>query len=599
MPGFLSSLEAIGTGFGQGAEAIQRQQQAAAQVALQRQALQQQQQRQQTLAALLPGLVAAYGGQQGGQQQPGPPAGFTGPGFTTPGATGGPTPLMPQAAPGAAPAPLPPAMPPQQYAMAPPQQQVSSDIGADPTGTGVAVPPSLQPISAHESGGNYRAQNPVSSASGAFQDIDQTWREAMQGLGYGNAYPHAKDAPPAVQNAANIWLQARRGNKPWPWAASAPGAGLTGAGQTAARSFAQNLPAGALEQGHQAAGQAAEEFDPMEYGRVSMQRAVEAIDKQDIPPEVKAAAIMQMATILQPQDRMMLSMYAMQNRDLIAQSRLNLQAQGQAQRGNIAEENLKTRRTIAGIGEPGEAPTQNVENVAEMISNYQMAPLSGWTMRGAWGQSVMNRVREINPDYQATQFSARQSGARAFASGRQADTVRSMSVAIDHLGVAENLSKGLQNNDVRLLNQAQNMMKTQFGYEGPVDFNTAKMIVSDEVTKAVAGGVLSMTERVSLADQLSAANSPEQLTGVIGTLRRLMAGQLGGLRRQFESATGGSADQFDQLLSPQAKEQLGVQSKEQERPSGTPVPKEYESDPDGTTYNGGKMIKRGNELVPQ
>ena len=231
-----------------------------------------------------------------------------------------------------------------------------------------------------------------------------------------------------------------------------------------------------------------------------------------------------------------------------------------------------------------------------MIAKYQMAPLSGWTMRGAWGQAVMNRVKELNPDYQATQFSARQSGARAFASGQQSNIVRSMSVAIDHLGVAENLSKGLQNNDVRLLNQAKNLMQTEFGYSGPVDFNTAKMIVSDEVTKAVAGGVLSMTERMSLGDQLSAANSPEQLSGVISTLRRLMAGQLGGLRRQFEAATGGSADQFDQLLSPQAKGELGVQSKEQE---GTPIPDKYKGDPDGTTYNGGKLIKRGNELVPQ
>lgn len=297
MPG-LAALEAIGTGFGQGTEAIQRQQQAAAQLALQRLALQQAQTQQQSMAALLPGLVAAYG--QGGQQQqqPEPPAGFTGPGFTTPGPTGAPTPLMPPTASGA-----------------------GAGGGGPPAG-GVPVPPSLAPIYGRESGFNYGAKNPASTASGAGQDINSTWREAMQGLGYGDAYPTASSAPPAVQNAANIWLQAKRGNKPW--ASSAPpGTGLTGAGQAAVR----GAPPEFIAQGRQAATQVAQTFDPMEYGKIEMGRAVAAIDAQDIPPEAKVMAMVQMAQLLQPQDRMMLSMYAMQNRDLIAQARLGLEEQ--------------------------------------------------------------------------------------------------------------------------------------------------------------------------------------------------------------------------------------------------------------------------------
>jgi hypothetical protein len=79
----------------------------------------------------------------------------------------------------------------------------------------VPVTPSLQPIYQRESGGNYGAQNKTSSASGAGQDVDATWREAMHGLGYGDQWAHAKDAPEPVQNAANIWLQGRYGNKPW------------------------------------------------------------------------------------------------------------------------------------------------------------------------------------------------------------------------------------------------------------------------------------------------------------------------------------------------------------------------------------------------
>jgi hypothetical protein len=334
MAGALSALEAIGTGFGQGAEAIQQQQQAAAQLALQQAALQQARARQQSFAAMLPGLVAAYGQGQQPQQPPGPPAGLTGQGYTTP---------PPMAAPAAS---APPA------------------ASAAPGGA-IATPPSLAPIYARESRFNPIAQNPTSTASGLGQDINSTWREAMQGLGYGDVYPTAKSAPPPVQNAANIWIQARRGNKPW--AASAPpGTGMTGAGQSAVGSISPELVA----QGKQAATQAAQSFNPMEYGQIQMQRAAEAIDAQDILPEAKAMAIVQMAQLLQPQDRMLLSMYMMQNRDLIAQGRLDLQQQLGQERVNQGQQRIEQ------TGDKGQIFQQKDGSFVEVTPNG-VKPIQG------------------------------------------------------------------------------------------------------------------------------------------------------------------------------------------------------------------------------
>ncbi|MFV0309068.1 MAG: hypothetical protein ACK5OX_15140 [Desertimonas sp.] len=59
----------------------------------------------------------------------------------------------------------------------------------------------LATIRTLESAGNYTAQAATSTASGAYQFIDATWTHYLElAAGDTAAYPHAKDAPPTVQD---------------------------------------------------------------------------------------------------------------------------------------------------------------------------------------------------------------------------------------------------------------------------------------------------------------------------------------------------------------------------------------------------------------
>jgi uncharacterized protein (TIGR02594 family) len=66
----------------------------------------------------------------------------------------------------------------------------------------------LSTIRQMESGNSYTAQNPTSSASGAYQFIDSTWQSLTKKAGIGTEFKSAKDAPPAIQDQiAQMHLQ--------------------------------------------------------------------------------------------------------------------------------------------------------------------------------------------------------------------------------------------------------------------------------------------------------------------------------------------------------------------------------------------------------
>ena len=200
------------------------------------------------------------------------------------------------------------------------------------------------------------------------------------------------------------------------------------------------------------------------------------------------------------------------------------------------------------------APPQSIDQTASMIAQYQMAPLNGYALRTPIGAEIMAKVREINPKYDATTYQTKQTARTAFATGKQGNIVRSLSVATNHLDQLGEAAHALAQGNIPAVNAIVNTYARHTGAPGVTSFNAMKEIVGDEVVKAVVGTGGAESDRDAIKEAFNAANSPAQLEGVITRYQGLMAGQLNGLRRQYQRSTG--LDDFNSLVSQLARQKL-------------------------------------------
>lgn len=538
MPGFLAGLEGLGAGLGQFAQQYRQQQESQRLMAMTLAALKEKQQEREAAASAWPALLSAD--QQGPTGQP-----TTAPGSLSPlppgfGNFGGAAPPMPQA-----PRPAP---------------SYGASVGGMARGGG-GLPVNVAAMD-HTPSTFPSAATPPALA-GSPQTAEQRAQPGWQDPG--NPDPSRLALP---------------SNAPAP--RPGPNAPPGGAGD-------DSLQAQILD----AARKAGQITDPQVYGRMSLKGLASQIEKANpgADPTVKMMALERAQKLLAPEERMQMQLYMRENQQAfqLALKDMQIEASERGRResidaanaraadagGTVVQEGGKTYRVkgntmspvmIAGtneqagpvsrVGSASQASDpKTVDFVAKGIANYDLAPLGGWAMRSKFGQDVMGKVVQLNPEYDQTKYGAKARGNIAFTSGRQGDSVRSFSVAIDHLAVMEDAANALASGDVQGINRVQNLIQKELGYSGPIDFNFVKSIVGAEVSKAVIGGVGALKDREELRQGFDAANSPEQLAGVASMAKRLMAGQLGGYRRQGVSA-GFSEQDFEKALSPRARAEL-------------------------------------------
>lgn len=146
---------------------------------------------------------------------------------------------------------------------------------------------------------------------------------------------------------------------------------------------------------------------------------------------------------------------------------------------------------------------------------------------------------------------AQTSSDRAWATGKQGQMLQSFNTSISHLAVLDDAIAALTNDNIFAFNLASQVLRTQFGDPKVVDFKTTKLLVSDEVNKAILGGAGAVSDREALQKNFNSASSPEALAGVVLQLKKLMAGQVRSSQLSYLQTTHRSNEAFLSRLLPE------------------------------------------------
>jgi hypothetical protein len=210
-------------------------------------------------------------------------------------------------------------------------------------------------------------------------------------------------------------------------------------------------------------------------------------------------------------------------------------AEADASKRGWSEQNLQRQRMGYEFGTTPEGEN-GIRTLAQGIADGSFPAPTGMALSNPRMVRALEMVKQINPNYDFTDVTAKKNAATAFTSGPLGNQMRSFATAGQHLDQLSELVDGLNNRDNNTVNKVGNVVSSWNGGVPVNNFDAAKDIVSKEVMKAIIAGGGGEGERTHLAAQLDNAKSPAQLKGVISQYRNLMGAQYGNLLEQRRAA---------------------------------------------------------------
>ena len=224
----------------------------------------------------------------------------------------------------------------------------------------------------------------------------------------------------------------------------------------------------------------------------------------------------------------------------------------------------KNKQEIERTGREFAVVTRNtslivLETVNDYIQ-YKVQPPNGMALRNPRMQQILADVTAKYPDFDATQYGARVSAAKAYApGGKEAASIQAANTALNHLETLQELADAQKNGNIPLFNKIANAYATQTGQPAPTNLKAAASMIGPEVAKSVLGVGGGVSERSDFVHNLNVNGSPAQISQGVGTIKDLLGGRLTEVERSYQRGTG-RQDFRDQFLSPAAQKVMSARA---------------------------------------
>jgi hypothetical protein len=187
---------------------------------------------------------------------------------------------------------------------------------------------------------------------------------------------------------------------------------------------------------------------------------------------------------------------------------------------------------------------QAVRDQAQAMVEGRIAPPSSFALKTPYWNGMLQLAQQIDPNFDATVWSARNKLRSDTGSGKVAGNVKSLATAANHLGALADAYDALGNNRVPLANTVMNAVGNA-GFSQDVQKNYASVAtkaeaVSHELAKVFRDSGMSQTEVANWAKQISPNAAPAQSKETISSALDLMEGRLAPIVQQWQGTMGNS-----------------------------------------------------------
>lgn len=249
----------------------------------------------------------------------------------------------------------------------------------------------------------------------------------------------------------------------------------------------------------------------------------------------------------------------------------------------------------------GAASQSAQQGIVDEIGQYKMNPMLLSRMMYKHPE-IIGLVSQKYPDFDQTNYEAKQKALVGFTSGPQSKQINATNVALSHAGVAADAIGNLNNTDMKVWNRLANAVGVQVGQTPKTTFQAIIHKLGPELAQAYIAGGGGEAERQGILKDFDPSLSPEQLRSNLSTVVNLLRPNIDTLKQQYANTVG--RNDFEQrFLTPEAQKRLQQFSGQGAgQPQQQHAPGKQASLPEGTTGKGSdgkRYVVKGGVWVPQ